>query len=58
MNTPQTNSVTEHSQVDSKNKSETKKNTVKYSVTHKTFFNYSEDTRENVNQVRLKILQD
>ena len=58
MNTPQTNSVAEHLQVDSKTKPETKKNIVKYSVTHKTFFNYSEETRENVNQVHLKLSEN
>ena len=58
MNSPHTNSVAEHLQVDSKTKPEAKKNIVKYSISHKTVFNYSEETRENVNQVRLKILED
>ena len=58
MNSPHTNSVAEHLQVDSKTKPETKKNIVKYSVTHKTFFNYSEETRENVNQVHLKLSEN
>ena len=58
MNSPQTNSVAEHLQVDSKTKPETIKNIVKYSVTHKTFFNYSEETRENVNQVHLKLSEN
>ena len=58
MNVPQTNSVVQDSEVDVNSKTENKKNTSQYSVTHKTVFSYSEETRENVNQVRLKITED
>ena len=58
MNVPQTNSVVQDLEVDVNSKTENIKNNSQYSITHKTVFSYSEETRENVNQVRLKIAED
>ncbi|MFL2450531.1 MAG: transglutaminase domain-containing protein [Verrucomicrobiales bacterium] len=52
INTP----VTEEININLDSSSETIQNISKYSIIHKTTFSYSEEARENVNQVRLKPL--
>ena len=48
--------MTEEININLDSGSETIQNISKYSIIHKTTFSYSEEARENVNQVRLKPL--